>query len=227
MIPGAPPVTVSGTPIQFGSSVLVIGSSTIPIVTPVPKQLATTIAGQAISAAPNIVSLAGLTLSPWAPGMTLDGTLLFLNMAGHLIAGSKSISLDFASPNSITSAIESHVIAAISKKISIADTGLTPGASGVGVGGKLISFDTAGQLVVGPETIVLHSGSTGAGGLDIKGPPERAHSIATTIDGQVLTAGPTALAMAGATTTLTPGAPGLTINGTLVSLNTAARLVVG
>ena len=55
-------------------------------------------------------------------------------------------------------------------------------------------------------------------------PSEVADSITTTIDGQVITVGLAALVIA--TNTLTPGAPGFTIDGTLVSLNTAAQLGV-
>ena len=97
---------------------------------------------------------------------------------------------------------------------------MAPGAPGVQVGGSLVSLNTAGQLIVGSKTIALPNGSTILGA-----PSEVADLITTTIDGQVITAGPTALVMAG--TTLTPGAPGLTIDGTLVSLNTAAQLVIG
>lgn len=60
------------------------------------------------------------------------------------------------------------------------------------------------------------------GGLGVGAPTD---PITTTIDGQVITAGPTALVMAG--TTLTPGASGFTIDGTVISLNTAAQLIVG
>ena len=54
---------------------------------------------------------------------------------------------------------------------------------------------------------------------------DRAHPFITTVAGQAITAAPTAVAFAG--TTLTPGAPGERINGTLVSLNTANQLVLG
>ena len=227
---GAPPITVSGTPIHFGSSALVIGTSTVHFAPEVPTQMITTIAGHAVTAAPNGIAVAGTTLSPGAPGTTLDGTLLSLDTASQLIIGSKTIPLESASPSSRTTTIGGQVITAAPNGIVIAGTTLTPAASGVMVGGTLVSLNTAGQLVVGSKTIALPSGGTGLGGLimggfDIGASSKLADPLTTTIDGHVITAGPTAVAMAG--TTLTPGAPGFTVDGTLVSLNAAAQLVVG
>ena len=282
LTPGAPPITVSGTPIHLGTSALVVGTSTLPLIPGTPTQIVTTIAGQAITAAPSAVAIAGNTLTPGAPGETIDGTLLSLNSAGQfvvgsktipfgskvpetmttniagqvitaapnavavagttlalgapgitldgtllslatageLIVGSKTVPLGSAFPSSIVTTIGGQVITATPDKIAIGSTALTPGAPGVTVGGTLISLNTAGQLLVGSKTIALPNGSTRFGA-----PTEVADLIIGTIDGQVITAGPTALVMAG--TTLTPGAPGFTIDGTLVSLDTAAQLVIG
>ena len=292
LTPEAPPITLSGTPIQLGSSALIIGTSTVPLAPDSPTQMITTIAGHAITAASNSVAIAGNTLNPGAPGTTIDGTVLSLDTLGHfivgsktiplgsttfpetitsniagqvitaapngvavagttlrpgapgmtlggtlvsldtasqLIVGSKTIPLESASSNSIITTIGGQVITAAPDQIAIAGTALRPGAAGVMVGGTLVSLNTGGQLVVGSKTITLPSGSTGLGGLIMGGnggiPSEVADPITTTIDGQVITAGPTALVMAG--TTLAPGAPGFTIDGTVVSLNTAAQLVVG
>lgn len=191
---------------------------------------ARTINNQVVQPLSRDISIAGTTLTPGAPGTTLDGTLLSLDTASHLVVGSKTIPLSSASSNPITTIIAGQIITAASNKIAIAGTALTPGASGLTVSGTLISLNTAGQLIVGSKIIALQSGSTGLGGLIMEGlgvgaPSDVADSIITTIDGHVITAAPAAVAMAG--TTLTPGAAGFTINGTLVSLNTAAQLVVG
>lgn len=229
--PGAPGTTVDGTVLSLdGSGHFIVGSKTIPLASNVPETITTTVAGQAITAAPSGIVVAGTTLRPGAPGMTLSGTLISLDTASQLIVGSKTIPLESASPSSIVTTIGGQVITVAPNRIAIAGTALTPGAAGVTVGGTLVSLNTAGQLVVGSKTIALQSGSTGLGGLIMGGlgvaaPSEAADPITTTIDGQVITAGPTALVMAG--TTLTPGAAGFTIDGTVVSLNTAAQLVVG
>ena len=282
LTPGAPPITVSGTPIHLGTSALVVGTSTVPLMPEIPAQIITTIGSQAITAAPSAIAIAGYTLTPGAPDATIDGTVLFLNTAGHfvvgsktvpfgskvpatmttniagqvitaapnavavagttmtpggpavtldgtllsldtagqLIVGSKTVPLESASPNSMVTTIGGQVITAAPNRIAIGSTALTPGAPGVLVGGTLVSLNTAGQLIVGSKTIPLPKASTGFGA-----PSEVADPITTTIDGQIITAGPTALVMAG--TTMTPGAPGFTIDGTLVSLNTAAQLVIG
>ena len=229
--PGAPGTAIDGTTLSLNTAgQLIVGSKTIPLASNVPETITTTVADQAITAAPSGIAVAGTTLKPGAPGTTFDGTLLSLDTASHLIVGSKTIPLSSASPNPIIITIGGQVITAALKNIAIAGTALTPGASGVTIGGTLVSLNIAGQLIIGSKTIALQSGTTGLrnfilGGLGAVTPSEVADPLTTTIDGHVITAGPTALAMAG--TTLTPGAAGFTINGTLVSLNTAAQLVVG
>ena len=228
--PGAPGTTIDGTVLSLDTlGNFIVGSKTIPLGSTIPETITSNIAGQMITAAPNGVAVAGTTLRPGALGMTLSGTLVSLDSANQLIVGSKTISLESASPGSIVTTIGGQVITAAPDKIAIAGTALTPGASGITVGGTLVSFNTAGQLIVGAKTMTLPSGDTGFGGLIMGGhggvSSEVADPITTTIDGQVITAGPTALVMAG--TTLTPGAPGFTIDGTVLSLNTAAQLVVG
>lgn len=224
--PGAPGTKIDGTILSLDTAgQFVVGSKIIPLASKKQETMTTTIGGQVITAAPNGIAVAGTTLSPGAPGMTVGGTLLSLDTASQLVIGSKTIPLESTSPYLITTVIGGQVITAAPNAIAIAGTALTPGAAGVTVGGTLVSLNTAGQLVVGAKTIVLQSGTTGLGGLGVGVPSEVADPVTTTIDGQIITAGPTALAMAG--TTLTPGAPAFIINGTLISLNTAAQLVVG
>ena len=227
---GASPITVSGTPIHYGSSALVVGTSTVPLAPEVPTWIMNPVVGQAITEAPNAATVAGTTLRPGAPGITLAGTLISLDAASQLMIGSKIISLESASQSSIVTNIGGQAISAAPNGISIAGTAQTPDASNVFVGKTLVSLNTAGQLIVGSKTITLQNGRSGlggliTGGLDAGGPSGVEDPLVNTIDGQVITATPTALAMA--VTALTPGDPGLTINGVVVSLNTAAQLVVG
>lgn len=78
------------------------------------------------------------------------------------------------------------------------------------MGGTLVSLDTAGQPILGSNTIALQSGSAGGSGEPTGGreefgtgapPPsdvDEADAITTTLDdGQVITAGPAALAAHG------------------------------
>ena len=227
LTPGAPPITVSGTPIHLASSaLLIIGTSTLPLAAP--TQITTTIAGQLITAAPSALTIPATTLSPGSPRVKIAGTLISLDIASHqLIVGSKTITLDAASgKNPIVTNIGGRVITAFPDSIAIASTILTPGASGTVVDGTLLSLNTAGQMIVGSKTVALlpsgRSTNLVTGSLPSEGSADP-HVI--TIDGQPITAAPTALVMAG--TTLIPGALALTINDTLVSLNTAAQLIVG
>lgn len=243
LFPGAPAITISGTSISLGSSALIIGTRTVPL-SQSAHPLVTTLAGHAIMAAPNAVELAGTTLHPGVPGVTLDGTAVSLDTAGRLIVGSKTIILatesadlgrqilgafggDPASDASdpMIAIVGDLVITAAPTGVVFAGITLASGAPMKTVSGTLMSLDTAGQLIVGAKTINLAGNIAGLGELGDQPASDLSDKMITTIAGQAVTAAPTAVAFAG--TTLIQGAPGKTIDGTLVSLNTAGQLVVG
>lgn len=145
--PGAPATTIDGTILSLNTAgQFVVGSQTIPFGSKVPDTMTINIAGQNIAAAPslsNAVTVAGTTLTPGAPGITLDGTLLSLDTASELIVGSKTVPLGSASPNSTVTAIGGQVVTAAPDRVAIGGTALTPGASGITVGGTLVSHNTA------------------------------------------------------------------------------------
>ncbi len=114
-------------------------------------------------------------------------------------------------PQRIITTIAGHAITAAPAAVAIAGTTVDRGDPGVTVGGTLVALNKAGQLVLGSKTIPLASGIP--------------RPITTTIAGQAITANPTAIAMKG--TTVRPGDPALTVDGTLVALDTAGRLLVG
>ena len=170
LTPGAPPITISGTPIHLASSaLLIIGTSTLPLAIPAaPTQLITTIADQLITAAPSALTIAGTTLlSPGSAGVTVAGTLISLDTARQhqLIVGTKTIPLDSGASgkNPIVTEIGNRVITVFTDRIAIASTVLTPGASGVVVGGTRISLNTAGQVMLGSKTIPLAESAGSAG----------------------------------------------------------------
>ena len=213
----------------------------------------TTIAGHAITAAPKAVDVAGTTLHPGDPSMTVDGTAVALDTAHHLLIGSKTIPLtsestglgglitgglghpstsddnnnDVAEP--LITTIAGQAITAAPDAVKVAGSTLHPGDRGVTLDGTLISLDRAQHLIVGSKTVALPTSEGTSGVSGGYYPPsdddDDAHPFITTVAGQAITAVPTAVAFAG--TTLTPGAPGKRINGTLISLNTAGQLVVG
>ena len=231
LTPGASPITVSGTPVAYGPSVLVVGTITVPLASDSddPDPRTTTIAGQALTIGQNAVEIAGAILTPGSPVMTVSGTPVSLGSSG-LVIGTRKISIGFQTPNPLITTVAGHVMTAAPNAVVVADTTLRPGASDVTLDGTVVSLDTAGQLVVGSKTVPLTSESARLksgqilGGFGDEPPSEVSDPFITTIAGQAITAAPTAVAFAG--TTLTPGALGKMVNGTLVSLNTAGQLVM-
>ena len=93
LTPGAPPITASGSLVSLGSTVLAVGTSSVPISFGTPQSLITTIGGQVVTAAPSAVKIGSVTLSPGAPGITLGGTLVSLGSSGSLALGSQTVVL--------------------------------------------------------------------------------------------------------------------------------------
>lgn len=91
LTPGAPPITVSGTPIHFGPSAPIVGTSTstVPLVpeNPSPDLLTATIAGHVITATPTALVMAGTTLTPGAPPIIVSGTQIHFASSALLIIG--------------------------------------------------------------------------------------------------------------------------------------------
>ena len=256
LTPGAPAITASGTSISLGSSALIVGSGTVPILLQPSDRFVTTVAGHAITAAPSAVDVAGTTLHPGIPGVTLDGTAVSLDTARHLIIGSNTISLNdqnkgparlilggVSEPSSpgvtepfITS-IAGHAITAAPNAVDIAGTTLHPGDPGITIDGTKVSLDPTHHLIIGSKTIPLTSESMGLGRTILGGLAHPSASndddevadplITTTIAGHAITAAPDAVEIAGSTT-LHPGDPGITLDGTLaVSLDPSHRLILG
>ncbi|KAI9812294.1 MAG: hypothetical protein M1827_004743 [Pycnora praestabilis] len=96
LTPGAAPLTISGTPVSLGSSLLIVGSSTITLDAPITTVL--TVAGQVFTANPSGFSIAGTTLREGGPGITISGTPVSLNSYGGLVVGTSTIPLE--SPSS-------------------------------------------------------------------------------------------------------------------------------
>ncbi|KAL9120012.1 MAG: hypothetical protein Q9187_003434, partial [Circinaria calcarea] len=97
LTPNSPGLTISGTPISLGpSGVLVIGSSTVtlptptPTATPVPTYIQ--IGRQTIGIESSAIIIAGTTLRPGSPGVTVDGTLVSLG-SSMLVIGSRTATL--------------------------------------------------------------------------------------------------------------------------------------
>lgn len=90
---GAPPMTASGSLVSLGSTVLAVGTSSVPVSFVTPQSLITTIGGQVITAAPSALKIGSVTLSPEASGTTLGGTFVSLGSSGSLVVGPQTVVL--------------------------------------------------------------------------------------------------------------------------------------
>lgn len=102
LTPGGPGTTIAGTPVSLGASVLMVGTSSIPI--PSPGSTAAsifTVAGQTFTANPTNFFIAGTTLSAGGPGVTISGTPVSLAPSGSLVIGMSTIPLTTGSSGSM------------------------------------------------------------------------------------------------------------------------------
>ena len=195
-----------------GASQLTSPEATTPTdVSKAAKLMLTTVAGRIITAAPTAVAIAGSTLKPGDPDVTIGGTPLALNKAGYLLLGSKTISLASGLAETITTTVAGKAITADPSVIAMKGTTLRAGDPGATVDGTAVALDKAGWLLIGSETISFQTQS--------------ATSLITTIAGQAITAAASGITIADMT--LRPGDAGLPINRTLVTLDTAGHFVVG
>ncbi|KAK3167239.1 hypothetical protein OEA41_010365 [Lepraria neglecta] len=93
LTPGAPPVTVAGSPISLGPNALIAGPRSVAYALPPLSLVAgqvTTLNGQIVHTLSNGISIASTTLTPGASSITVHGTSISLGPS-HLIIGTNSI----------------------------------------------------------------------------------------------------------------------------------------
>ena len=232
--PGDPPIEISGTPVSLQpSGGLVIGDHTVPAILPSESPAYAgdrasapvySVGDQIVTANPTAIAVAGSTILPGGPGVTIGGTLISLPQSGGLLIGESTVPVQFTSPypvpeDSAPSApvytVGGKIFTASADAISIDGTTITPGGSAFTVAGTPVSLGPSGSLVIGSSTISLQPAIT---------PFLEDPTSHFTVGGHVITANPTAIFPAGMT--LVPGGAGITIAGTPVSLGTAGNLVV-
>lgn len=217
--PGAPVITIAGTPIFINLSNIAIGTDTIPItaaftIQPSPDTTPsqpTTILGQAAQLFSAGISIAGTTLTPGSPPLTISNTPISINPSGLIIGTAAPTPL----PNPTITTLANQLLTLLPTAAIIGSATLTPGGPTLTLSGTPL-YIASSNLIFGTSTIPLPSTPL---------PLSNAGMLITTIADQSLTAVPTAVAVAG--TTLTPGASGISVSGTLVSLITASGLVIG
>ncbi|KAI9717124.1 MAG: hypothetical protein M1812_004872 [Candelaria pacifica] len=212
---GGPPITISGTPLQFGKSGLILGTKTVPLNIPSSTPIAT-IANLVISAPPSpgeSLVIQGETLLPNGAPVTINGTPLSLGNSVFLV-GSSTVQFGrqkFATP---IATIADQVITSppSGSPITIAGQTITPNGAPITISGTPLSLGDS-QFVVGSSTFHFS--------------PQASATPIATIANQVLTSLPppgSPFIIAGQT--VTPNGTPITISGTPLSLGDS-QLIIG
>lgn len=226
LTPGAPEISIQGTPVSLAPSAIaiVVAGSTIALPVPVSAPVVT-IGDRPVTANSALKYVVdSKTLIPGGTAIMVSGTLVSLAPSGtQIVIGSSTIPLltgqslvldgfltagPGSSPPPIT--VGGQVFTPNTAAFAIAGTTLSAGGPGVTISGTLVSLGPSGNLVIGTSTSMLSS--------------EASPSVFT-VGGQTFTASPTAFFVAG--TKISAGGPGVTISGTPVSLEKSGSLVIG
>ena len=211
--PGAPAVTIAGTPISLDlSSNLAVGPSTFQLAPPVtPAYHALSVGTQTFTPNPAGFQIGAQIVSPGGPAITAAGTPVSLDAAGHLALGPTTLSLA-PSPSPVFT-LGTQTVSANAAGFAVAGTTVAPGGPAVTISGTAVSLGSSGNLIVGSSTIVLPT-SDAASSQNI-----------ISIAGQTITASPRGFDIRGSS--VQPGGSAVTVAGTVVSLGTDGVLDIG
>lgn len=214
--PDGSPVTVSGAAAMLQGTTIIVGDAIIHVPSPAADN-PIVIAGHTMTPLAEAVAIDGMTLHAGDSPRTISGTIISLARNDNLILNptvralptppppAAGILFEGKAPN-----IDGQAFEVLSDGISIAGTTLTPGGPAATVSGTTISLDIT-ALFIDSSTIPISL--------------PRPTSFTTTIGGHVITAAPSSVILQG--TSLEPGAPGMTIDNTFISLNEAGSLIIG
>lgn len=175
-----------------------------------------TVGGQTIAVHANGIIVAGETLHPGGPGITIGGSLISLGFSDFVFGDHTET---FPGPATATTrpsyiTVNGESISVGSNSIIVDSTTLKPGDPIVTIHGKSISLG-ASEVVVGGVT----------GSLALAVAVSNTASSYTTFNGEIITFGASDIVVGGKT--LKPGHPGITVNGKLVSLGSSHVFVGG
>ena len=213
--PGAAAKWVDSTRVSLGlSGVLAIGSSTVLLPTILSTPTATgvyTVAGQSFTPNPSAFSIAGTTISAGGPAVAIAGTIVSLGQSGALAIGGTTISLQTPSPTFPAGSpftVAGQTFTPNPTAFSIAGTVISVGRSAVTISGTIISLEPSGTLIVGSSTIPLLASQTPfTNFISVDGLSVEAQLSLAIVDG----------------VTISPGAPGVKVDGQNVSLETGGK----
>lgn len=175
-----------------------------------------TVAGQALIAEPSKVIVAGITLLPGDPGVSISGTPVSLAPSGTLFIDNSPMPIaDTAppKPNPILT-LADQVFTANPTGFVVAGSYITPGGPAQLISGTPISLDSSGVIYIGDSTINLPAVQT-----------EPASAVLLTVGGQLFTANPSGFNLGNSR--VVPGGPAVMISGTPISLAPSGVVVIG
>ena len=149
---GQSAITIAGTPVSMGAAGIVIAGSTIPLTK---ASVLATVAGQPITAASSlgILEVAGSTIRPGGPQVTISGTPVSLNPSGVLVIGTSTVT-PFIQQIPTRFVVGTDTFTVSPTDIAVGGFTLTPGSPGVTVDGVFVSLGSS-DLVIGTQTEYL------------------------------------------------------------------------
>ena len=214
VLPGSAPVYISGTPVSLGTSgKLMIGSSSVNLLTQNLPPNAFTVGGETITADPAGFSFHDSRILPGGAPVYISGTPVSLGTMGDLVIGSSTINL--SDPISTANAfdVNGETFTANPTGFTVAGSKVLPGGSAVVVSGTTLSLSPSGVLHSGGASISLESEQAPAADV-------------INVGGQTLTANPSGFQIDDGSSVLPGGTP-VTVSGTEVSLDRSGQLHVG
>ena len=216
--PGGRAVTASNTVISLSpDGTLAIGSSIIALPLAHPQETSPTnfnFGGVNVQAEPSAAVIDGITLTPGGPGTTISGNSISLEQGRTLHVGASHLVLPPAQePTPSALNLDGVTVQLQSSAVLIDGTTLTPGGSGVSINGNHVSLEQDRTLDIGTSHFALPPAAqeTPPSALNLDGMTVQLQSSAVLIEG----------------VTLTPGGPGVSINGNRLSLEQDRTLDIG
>ena len=176
-----------------------------------------TVAGQRFAVNPSRIIIAGTTLLPGGPGITVSGTPISLAPSGTLFFDRSPIRIgnDLSSKPIFVLTIGGQTVTANPTGFALAGFKLLPGGAPITISGTLVSLNPSGTVVFGDSSIDLLTPT----------PTPTPTSKIFAVGGHTFTAEPKGFALMGST--LLPGGAAITISGTPVSLVSSGALIIG
>ena len=167
---------------------------------------------QTFTANPTGFKVNGATVAPGGTAQMIDKTIISLDKSGVLAIGGSTVSLanPLATP---VLAVAGQTFTPYPSAFAIAGIIISAGGRAVIVDGTVISLGQSGALAIDSTTIDLSTSLYNFFGQ------------AYTVAGQVFTPNPSAFLVAD--TTISPGGPAVTVDGTIISLEPSDTLIVG